>query len=65
MSTAIQVHLPDDLVSQAQRHVDEGWAAGFDQLLAEALRRFLETHGPTLSEAFVREDVAWGLHGSD
>ncbi len=65
MATAIQVHLPDDLISQAQRLVDEGSATGFDDLLTEALRRFLEAHGPALNEAFVREDVAWGLDGKD
>jgi hypothetical protein len=65
MATSIQVHLPDDLVSQAHQLVHEGWAAGFDDLLAEALRRFLESHGPALTEAFVREDITWGLHGND
>ncbi len=65
MATAIQVHLPDDLISQAQRLVDDGWATGFDDLLTEALRRFLESHGPALNEAFVREDVAWGLDGKN
>jgi metal-responsive CopG/Arc/MetJ family transcriptional regulator len=63
MTTAVQVTLPEDLVSEARRFVAEGWAARFDDLLAEALRRYLESHGPALTEAFIRDDVAWGLHG--
>jgi hypothetical protein len=65
MATQIQVQLPDELMALAQRHIDDGWATGFDDLLADALRRFLESHGPALIEAFVREDVEWGLHGKD
>jgi hypothetical protein len=65
MSTTIQIQLPDELVSQAQQHIDQGWAKGFDDLLADALRRFLESHGPTLIEGFVREDIEWGLHGKN
>jgi len=63
MSTAIQINLPDELAAQAQRHVEEGWSAGLDDLFAEALRRFLESHGSEISESFIREDIAWGLHG--
>ncbi len=63
MATTIQVTLPEELLSWAKQFVDEGWAADFDELLSESLRRYLESHGPALTEAFVREDVAWGLHG--
>jgi hypothetical protein len=31
--------------------------------LAEALRRYLESHSTRLAESFIREDVAWGLRG--
>ena len=62
--SAIQVNLPEDLISQAEQFVREGWMTDIDALMAEALRRYLESHGSALTEAFVREDVAWGLHGS-
>ncbi len=65
MTTSVQVNLPEDLVSQAHRFVGEGWVTDFDELLAEALRRYLESHGPALTESFVREDVTWGLNGQD
>jgi hypothetical protein len=45
--------------------VAEGWVAGFDELLAEALRRYMESHATVLTEESVMDDVRWGLRGSD
>ncbi len=61
--SAVQVTLPDDLVSKARQFVDQGFATNMDSLVSEALRRFLESHEPELTEAFIREDIEWGLHG--
>jgi len=60
MKTAIQAELPQELVSQARAFVEEGWAGDFNDLLAEALRRYLESHSTRLAESFIREDLAWG-----
>ena len=35
------------------------------QLLADALRRFLESHSARVTETMVISDVQWGLHGND
>jgi hypothetical protein len=45
--------------------VEQGWVGDFDELLAEALRRYLESRSSDLTEKFLREDVEWGLHGRD
>ena len=63
--TTIHAELPRELLSRAQAFVDEGWVGDFDELLAEALRRYLESHSADLTEKFVRDDVEWGLHGDD
>jgi hypothetical protein len=39
-------------------------ATNLDTLLAESLRRYLESHSPAIAEKFLREDIEWGLHGS-
>jgi hypothetical protein len=65
MTTAIQAELPEELVKQAQAYVQEGWVADFNELLADALRRYLESHSANLTETFIREDVEWGLRGQD
>jgi hypothetical protein len=65
MSTAIQAELPPELLAQARAFVEEGWATDVNELLAEALRRYLESHSSQLSETFIREDVEWGLKGNE
>lgn len=57
--------LPPELTSRAQAYVNDGWANGFDELLADALPRFLESHSGETTEAFVMKDVEWGLNGKD
>ena len=63
--TTIQVELPPELTARARSFVEDGWASDFNELLAEALRRFLESHSARVTEAFVMSDVLWGLHGGD
>jgi len=63
--TEIQAKLPDELTARARSFVEEGWAEDFNGLLAEALRRFLESHSTPLMESMIKDDVQWGLHGTD
>lgn len=65
MSTPIQAELPSELLAQAQAFVEAGWATDVNELIAEALRRYLESHSSQLSETFIREDVEWGLNGNE
>ena len=64
-TTLIQAELPPELTDRARSFVEEGWATDMNELLAEALRRFLESHSGDLTEAMIQEDVNWGLHGKD
>ena len=63
--TVIQAELPPELTARAQTYVKEGWATDFNELLADALRRFLESHSARVTESFVMDDVKWGLHGRE
>ena len=51
-----------DLLEQLVR---EGWVADPEQAIIEALRRFLDSHRPELTETQILTDVDWGLHGRD
>jgi hypothetical protein len=62
-TTLIQAELPPELTDRARSFVEEGWATDMNELLAEALRRFLESHSGDLTEAMIQDDVNWGLHG--
>jgi len=62
---AIHTELPDKVYQEVKSLVDKGWFRNEDDIILEALRRFLDTHRIELMEKFIREDVEWGLHGKD
>jgi Arc/MetJ-type ribon-helix-helix transcriptional regulator len=59
----VETEIPDQLNRQIDLLVEPGWYKSRDQVLQEAVRRFLESHRAELMERFVREDVEWGLRG--
>jgi Arc/MetJ-type ribon-helix-helix transcriptional regulator len=59
----IEAEISDGLDQAIDALIQRGWYASRDQVLQEALRRFLESHQPDLMERFVRQDVEWGLRG--
>ena len=63
--TTLQTQIPDQLLQQAQNLVNQGWVTNIDELIAKAMRRYLESHREAMTEQFIREDVDWGLHGQD
>jgi Arc/MetJ-type ribon-helix-helix transcriptional regulator len=65
MNMPIQAELPEKLINKAQELVQAGWENDLDDLLADALRRYLESHSVALADQFIQDDVQWGLFGSD
>jgi len=65
MTTTIKTQIPDPLLQQAKRLVQQGWVGNMDELIVESMRRYLESHPETMNEHFIRDDVDWGLHGKD
>jgi Arc/MetJ-type ribon-helix-helix transcriptional regulator len=45
--------------------IEAGWFRDMDELMQNALLRFVESHRDELMERFIREDVEWGLHGDE
>lgn len=64
-TTIIKTELPVNLVSQALKLVEAGWFRNMDELVIDALRRFLESHRDELMGEFIRQDVEWGLSGDE
>ena len=62
---SICAQLPDHVYQELKSLVNKGWFKSEDDIILEALRRFLDTHKIELMEKFVREDVEWGLHGKE
>lgn len=61
----IQTEVPLTLFAQTQRLVESSWFLSLDDIVLDALRRFLETHRIELMEEFIRQDIEWGLTGHD
>ncbi len=64
-STTFQTEIPTGLASQAQKLVEAGWFRDLDELVLDALRRFLESHREELMEDSIRQDLEWGLTGDE
>lgn len=61
----IEAEVPARMLDEMQSLVNAGWFRDLDELILDALRRFLDSHRATLMEELIREDVDWGLHGTD
>ena len=64
-TATIQTDVPIGLLAEMQMLVEAGWFRDLDDLMLDALRRFVESHRAELMERFIREDVEWGLRGDD
>ncbi len=64
-TTTIQTEIPMGLFLEAQNLVKQGWFRNMDELVLDALRRFLESHREDLMEEFIRQDIEWGLYGHE
>jgi hypothetical protein len=65
MSTVIHAEVPDRLWQQAQSMVEQGWVSDMESLVAESLRRYIDSHQEIITEQFIKSDVDWGLRGRD
>lgn len=59
----IRARIPDKLYQQMETLVKEGWFGSHEDIIDDAIRRFLNSHRPELMEQFIREDVERVLGG--
>jgi len=64
-TATIQTDVSVRLLTEMQTLVEAGWFRDMDELMLNALRRFVESHRAELMERFIREDVEWGLHSDE
>lgn len=65
MTRTLVTEVPSRVFEELQSLVEAGWFASLDEAVADALRRFVDSHRAELMSSFVREDVEWGLRGTD
>lgn len=64
-TTTIKTEVPEGLLIRAQSLIEAGWFRDLDELILDALRRYLESHRSELMEEFILQDVEWGLVGNE
>ena len=64
-TATLRSRVPARLVAELEALVEAGWSRSVDEIVADALRRYVDSHRDVLLEEFVREDVEWALRGSD
>lgn len=61
----IEAEIPAQLFAEIQSLVETGWFRSVDDVVLDALRRFLDSHQEEIMEGLLKEDVEWGLRGRD
>ena len=64
-TVTLETRVPAQLRKEMQMLVTKGWYADENDVVLDALRRFLATHRADLLERQIREDIEWGLHGQE
>jgi len=64
-TTTIQTDMPIGLLTEAKNLVEMGWFRNLDEMMIDALRRYVESHRSDMMEEFIRQDVEWGLKGDE
>jgi Arc/MetJ-type ribon-helix-helix transcriptional regulator len=62
-TTTVPAQLPTGLLHQVKSLVEDGWFEDVNDVIVDALRRYLEARSPELMESYIWQDVEWGLHG--
>jgi Arc/MetJ-type ribon-helix-helix transcriptional regulator len=61
----VKTQVPIQIRKEMQRLITDGWYRSEDDLILDALRRFLSTHRADLLTQQIREDIEWGLYGQE
>ncbi len=61
----VRADVPFRLLSEVQSLVDTGWFRSVDEVVIDALRKFIESHPTDLMQDLIHEDMEWGLRGTD
>lgn len=64
-TATLESEVPQRLLGEMQALVAAGWFRSVDEIVVDALRRFVESHRGELMDELIQEDVEWGLRGVD
>jgi Arc/MetJ-type ribon-helix-helix transcriptional regulator len=61
----IEAEIPVQLFAEIQSLFEAGWFRSVDDVVLDALRRFLDSQREELMEGLLRADLEWGLRGRE
>ncbi len=61
----LEAEIPQRLREEVQQYINGGGHRDIDGMVADALRRYLDSHSEILVDQFIQEDIEWGLRGQD
>jgi Arc/MetJ-type ribon-helix-helix transcriptional regulator len=64
-TTTVRAQVPAGLLLQVESLVEDGWFEDVNDVIVDALRRYVEARRPELMESYIWQDVEWGLHGQN
>jgi Arc/MetJ-type ribon-helix-helix transcriptional regulator len=64
-TATLEAEVPQRLLGEMEALVAAGWFRSLDEIVVDALRRFVDSHRGELMDELIREDVEWGLRGTD
>jgi Arc/MetJ-type ribon-helix-helix transcriptional regulator len=59
----VQANISEEMYRRMQVLVKEGWFPDTEEIIKQALRKFLDSHDPKVLERHLQEDLEWGLRG--
>jgi metal-responsive CopG/Arc/MetJ family transcriptional regulator len=63
--TEITLKIPNNLLQTIKQLVESGWYLDENEIFLLALRSYVKTHSEEIITQFIKEDIEWGLSGSD
>jgi Arc/MetJ-type ribon-helix-helix transcriptional regulator len=64
-TATLEAEIPARVLDGLKSLVEAGWFRNLDDVIVDALRRYLESHRSELLDELILEDVEWGLRGTD
>jgi hypothetical protein len=59
----LSIQCPDALAERLEQLSRDGWVGDPQQVVVEAIRRYLDSHRPELIASQIASDIEWGLNG--